>query len=177
MTAELRDSLAQVQELLGRATPGPWAYCGQNHGHVCTCGLVWGDGDNHAPAIAEFSLTDNEFEGYRPELEQRQANTALTVSAVNFLREHGPELMKRLDRHGAGDAEDSARLDWLCTGNRKRVEDTITTGWFRVYHDVAPMSADHAEWRAMTEEFYPTTREAIDAAMAGERGVSNADPA
>jgi hypothetical protein len=95
-TEAIRDSLAQVQELLGRATPGPWSYCGQSGGHACSCGLVWGAGD-HSPAVAEFSLTDDEYEGHRPGAEERQANTEAVVMAVNWLRTHGPALLEMME--------------------------------------------------------------------------------
>lgn len=67
-------------------------------------------------------------------------------------------------RHSGGDGEDSARLDWLCSGRQKKVERTLSDGWYRVYQDMASIM-DPEDWHAMTDQFYETTREAIDAAM------------
>lgn len=89
--------------------------------------------------------------------------TDLFDEAIRVLRE---ELNHR---HGAGDAEDSARLDFLCSGRQKKIERTLSDGWFRVYQDMASIM-DPEHWRAMTDQFYETAREAIDAARAGERG-------
>ena len=87
----LAQDLGGVVRLLEKATPGPWSYCGQSTGHACTCGLIWGAGD-HSPAVAEFSLTDEEYEGHRPAQGEREANTELAVAAVNFLRAHSAEI-------------------------------------------------------------------------------------
>jgi hypothetical protein len=75
----------------------------------------------------------------------------------------------------AAEAGDGDLLDWLCTGERKMIQDTIDSGWFRVYQDVADADAEHAEWRALTDDFYPTHREAIRAAM-GAVGAGGSAP-
>lgn len=68
---------------------------------------------------------------------------------------------------GAGD---SARLDWLCSGGLKMVENTFRAG-YRVYLDTAPPDHEHAHWQAMTGDFYASAREAIDAAMHAPGGA------
>lgn len=102
--SDIAQDLGGVVRLLEKATPGPWSYCGQSTGHACTCGLIWGAGD-HSPAVAEFSLTDEEYEGHRPAQGEREANTELAVAAVNFLRAHSAEI--------AGALRDAERYRWL----------------------------------------------------------------
>ena len=77
MTAELRDSLAQVQELLGRATPGEWP----------------------EPEPSRFVPDKfNVGDGVPYMLVARNENDLrAAVTAVNFLRTNGPELMKMLE--------------------------------------------------------------------------------
>ena len=120
----IAQDLGGVVRLLEKATPGPWSYCGQSTGHACTCGLVWGSGD-HSPAVAEFSLTDEEYEGHRPGQEEREANTELAVAAVNFLRTHSTEIAgalrdaerwrvwRELGEHEAAD------IAWLNAGEER----------------------------------------------------------
>ena len=77
MTAAIRDSLAQVQQLLWRARPGEWP----------------------APEPSRFMTTHFNV-GDRPPyiLVGRDDNDlSAAVAAVNYLRTHGPELMKRLE--------------------------------------------------------------------------------
>ena len=106
--SDIAQDLGGVVRLLEKATLGPWAYCGQSTGHACTCGLVWGAGD-HSPAVAEFSLSDEEYEGHRSGAEERQFNTGATVAAVNFLRAHSAEI--------AGALRDAERYRWLRSQN------------------------------------------------------------
>lgn len=79
---ELRDSLAQVQELLGRATPGEWPE--PEASRFVPDKFNVGDG-------APYMLVA------RSENDLRAA-----VAAVNWLRKHGQELMKRLEERGHG---------------------------------------------------------------------------
>lgn len=93
MTAELRDSLAQVQELLGRATPGPWyserGASRQQH--------VRGKSRNVNRAPARIATLGSP-RAYQSDIEiEDEANARLIVAAVNLLKEHGPELMKMLE--------------------------------------------------------------------------------
>jgi hypothetical protein len=60
------------------------------------------------------------------------------------------------NRHGSGDAEDSARLDWLEQSKYDLV--------------VGPTGKWHILSAPTDNPGYPTAREAIDAARAGERG-------
>ena len=68
-----------------------------------------------------------------------------------------------------GDGRDGDRLDWLCAVDpARRVEGGMG---FRAYEDVAPLDVEHSHWVALTDRFYGTAREAIDAAIAAaERG-------
>lgn len=127
----LRDSLAQVQELLGRATPGEFRTFGES--------------------LHTGISRDNEWMAEMWNEDDAQAIAA----AVNWIREHGPELMKRLDRYGAGDAEDAARYRWLRAGDN----DELVIQ--RQYRRVAPFLLRGEKLDA-----------AIDAARAGERGVA-----
>lgn len=68
------------------------------------------------------------------------------------------------------DARDAARLDWLCAVDpARRVEGGMG---FRAYEDVAPLDVEHSHWVALTDRFYGTAREAIDAAIAAAAGGS-----
>lgn len=69
----------------------------------------------------------------------------------------------------AGDG-DSARLDWLCSGDLKMVEESPAR-CFRVYRDIAPPENPHAQWHAFTEAVFPSARAAIDAAMHAPGGA------
>lgn len=119
MTAELRDSLAQVQGLLGRATPGPWSawYSGRGNmrfRHIsATAPAIPGFCGERPIDLANLAVISEETDA---------ANAALIVAAVNLVKEHGPELMKMLDRHGAGDAEEGS-LRFIAKRNlRKMIE-------------------------------------------------------
>lgn len=183
-TDELRDSLAQVQELVAGMTPGALTVYDANEGDGWPPRPLWCFKNDAYDSGDEPALQGSIHYGGKEDADA-------IVAAIAWLRDHGPELMKMLDRHGAGDAdrsaelttawiagaesvrdrdgEDSARLDWLCSGRQKKVERTLSDGWCRVYQDMASIM-DPEDWHAMTDQFYPTTREAIDAAMAGERG-------
>lgn len=157
---DLRDSLAQVVELLGRATPGEWRSHDAPRGYITT--ITAGE--------TSVAFATNEAAS----IEQQNDDANAIAAAVNFLRTHGPALLAMMEDHSpdAGKmGEDSARLDWLCSGRQKKVERTLSDGWFRVYQDMASIM-DPEDWHAMTDQFYETTRAAIDAARAGERGVS-----
>lgn len=168
MTAELRDSLAQVQELLGRATPGEWhAEC------YCDGAAIVQPGRGEIPM-------GNKVDG-EPDMEDAEAIAA----AVNWLREHGPELMKMLDRHGAGDADRSAELTTAWIAGAESVRD-------RSAEDSARLDYIERTFSGVTnrERYLPVTmiwgkgangrtlREACDkymakdAARAGERGAT-----
>lgn len=95
------DSLAQVQELLGRATPGEWSI-ERRRSFIVSIG----------PCVAE------EYAG-SSWLEVSDDDAQTIIAAVNWLREHGPELMKMLDRHGAGDAEAWRSMDGVPPHDRK----------------------------------------------------------
>lgn len=86
----IRDSLAQVQELLGRATPGPWE-CGAGKAFEPLTTVYCDDAAGSAVATCAHSMT------VLIPVEQERANAAAIAAAVNWLREHGPELMKMLE--------------------------------------------------------------------------------
>lgn len=77
MTAELRDSLAQVQELLERATPGRWP-----------------DPEASRFVPDKFNVGDG-----APYLlvARNEHDLRAAVTAVNWLRDNGPKLMKMLE--------------------------------------------------------------------------------
>lgn len=67
---------------------------------------------------------------------------------------------------GAADALDAARLEFLCSTERLRMIECEKQGFWRVYQDEAPAEAAQHHWQAMTSEWHPTARAAIDAARA-----------
>jgi len=75
----LATDLARVMELLEKATPGPWAAF--NGSDVFT---DWKNGQVELH-IADCSVEATEFS-------ELIANTNAIVSAINFLRQHGPEI-------------------------------------------------------------------------------------
>lgn len=85
MTAAIRDSLAQVQELLGRAT-ADWRPA--QHGVIRA-------GELHEYVNGSAQLQNALFTG-----ERRDEDRDAALAAVNWLREHGPELMKMLEERG-----------------------------------------------------------------------------
>ena len=76
----IRDSLAQVQELLGRATPGPWTVgrFGSVHRPKAE-----GSESSIGSAIVAGGSKSGMYDGY-------QENCEAIAAAVNFLRTHGP---------------------------------------------------------------------------------------
>ena len=83
--SEIRDSLAQVLELLGRATPGPY----ESHELPSEVSEIFSAGDfNIYPPLGESGPVA---------VASGHHNAAAIISAVNWLREHGPELMKMLE--------------------------------------------------------------------------------
>ena len=81
----IRDSLAQVQELLGRATPGKWC--------VATCYQK----ANEWPVVRDIAgkMTIEAYSYNKPE------DCAAIAAAVNFLRTHIPALLAMMeDRDG-----------------------------------------------------------------------------
>lgn len=140
MTPSLRDSLAQVQELLGRATPGELT-------------VTWMENANTRWPVATDSRRQLTVEAYS---RRKDDDTRAIAAAVNFLRTHGPELMKVLDRHGAGDAEDAARWRFFSAAFDRPME----REWLRRGFGLHP------------DDFTPSITVVVDAARAGERGVS-----
>lgn len=65
----------------------------------------------------------------------------------------------------AVDAVDAARLEFLCSTERLRMIECEKQGFWRVYQDEAPAEAAQHHWQAMTSEWHPTARAAIDAAQ------------
>lgn len=61
---------------------------------------------------------------------------------------------------------DEQRLDFLLAGDVLRFVEREPSGMWRVYHDIAKHGEECHAWRAMTMEFHPTARAAIDAALA-----------
>lgn len=68
---------------------------------------------------------------------------------------------------------DAARLDFMCSKSPLRFIEGNNDMW-RVYQDEAPPEAFAHKWRAIVTMYYPTAREAIDAAVSasGEGGQS-----
>ena len=79
---DLRDSLAQVQVLLGRATPRPWASAHSFRGVYS---------QHPTPGPVQVCRAPEHFH------DTWRGNAEAMVAAVNWLREHGPELMKRME--------------------------------------------------------------------------------
>lgn len=80
----------------------------------------------------------------------------------------GPAHYECLLREVEGLRRDAERLDWLCAIDpARRVEGRMG---FRAYEDVAPLDVEHSRWIALTDRFYGTAREAIDAAMSATGG-------
>lgn len=70
--------------------------------------------------------------------------------------------------------EDARRLAFLCNPKAGRyIEEE--NGMWRVYHDIAPASAERHDWRAMTMKFYPTAAEAIDAAAPADSSMGGGE--
>jgi hypothetical protein len=66
------------------------------------------------------------------------------------------------------DARDGKRLDFLCgDGEQNRMIERENGVW-RVYKDVAPAENVHPLFAGITDRWYPTPREAIDAAITKE---------
>lgn len=101
MNTGLRDSLAQVQELLSVATAGEWF-----------SESVRGDygyeyfqlrADDNKPFLdtlnSEMAMiaTEGDEDGSYSYDETGLHDTRAIAAAVNWLRKHGPELMKRLE--------------------------------------------------------------------------------
>jgi hypothetical protein len=87
MNADLRYSLAQVQELLGRATPGPWTVgrFGSVHRPKAE-----GSESSVGSAIVAGGSKSGMYDGY-------QENCEAIAAAVNFLRTHGPALLAMME--------------------------------------------------------------------------------
>lgn len=111
-TDELRDSLAQVQELLGRATPGewkvfedtiPWSLSNDRRGvhtqrRICT---AWDHPQLRAPACITnlafgVGLHDAATKGVQFVSMSREDGDAI-IAAVNWLREHIPALLAMME--------------------------------------------------------------------------------
>jgi hypothetical protein len=61
--------------------------------------------------------------------------------------------------------EDARRLDFMCSKAPLRFIEGNDDMW-RVYQDEAPAEACAHKWRAIVNPYFPTPREAIDAAIA-----------
>lgn len=154
----LRDSLAQVQELVAGMTPGALTVYDANEGDGWPPRPLWCFKNDAYDSGDEPALQGSIHYGGKEDADA-------IVAAVNFIREHGPALLR-----DAGDASDSARLDWLCSGDLKMVEESPAR-CFRVYRDIAPPENPHAQWHAFTEAVFPSARAAIDAAMHAPGGA------
>jgi hypothetical protein len=143
---DLRDSLAQVQELLDTAAPGVWRVDQDRRvynaeAYVCDANIRHTEYDNEATANA-------------------------IAAAVNFLRTHGPTLLAMMEDHSpdAGKmGEDAARYRWL------REQNTILdnpSAWTITRCDFTDEEGPSRYWVGSDLDA------AIDAARAGERGVS-----
>lgn len=84
----LRDSLAQVQELLVRATPGEWRAGFMHDGEFIESTT---DGGALQKGDGSFLAVSKTANGYNYQ------DAKAIAAAVNWLREHGPELMKMLE--------------------------------------------------------------------------------
>lgn len=71
-----------------------------------------------------------------------------------------------------GDAEDAARLDFICGMDKDRMLQK-SKGLWRVYQDEAPIESDTHDWCSMTYEFHSSPRAAIDAARSQQEGKSH----
>lgn len=149
----IRDSLAQVQELLGRATFG--VLRADAHKDWFQPTVMLHSGEN---IIARYHHGYPDFTCTVGKSEYEWRNADAIEACVNFFMQHGPELMKMLDRHGAGDAEDAARYRWLRT---------VTPYRFKKLQDACIADATDTTY-FLGDKFDA----AIDAARAGERGVS-----
>lgn len=157
MTNPLAQDLGGVVRLLEDMTPGDLIVYDANEGDGWPPRPLWCFKNDAYDSGDEPALQGSIHYGGKEDADA-------IVAAVNFIREHGPALLR-----DAGDG-DSARLDWLCSGGLKMVENTFRAG-YRVYLDTAPPDHEHAHWQAMTVDFYASAREAIDAAMHAPGGA------
>lgn len=90
----IRDSLAQVQELLGRATPGDWRYA---HVEAPKSWAYIEAGYQQGVDICNGSNWSRRQHAEGKRLPGVDDDFKAIAAAVNFLRTHGPELMKMLE--------------------------------------------------------------------------------
>ena len=151
----IRDSLAQVQELVAGMTPGALTVYDANEGDGWPPRPLWCFKNEAYDSGDEPALQGSIHYGGKEDADA-------IAAAVNWLRDHGPELMKMLDRHGAGDGEDSARLDYI-----ERTFSGMTNR--ERYLPVVMIWGKGANGRTLREACDKYM--AKDAARAGERGA------
>ena len=75
------EEVAELRELLAKATPGPWRQCGAARGG-CQCCMVWTQDSGSAYVAQAIS---NDPEAPSPDLETAKANAALIAESRNAL--------------------------------------------------------------------------------------------
>ena len=152
---EIRDSLAQVLGLLGRATFGALRADGHKNWFQPTVMLHSGD-----EIVARYHHGAPDFTCTVGKYEYELRNAEAVEACVNFVMHHGPALMAMMEGHSpdAGKmGEDGARLDWFSGGIDRFLSQCPTGEWCAQDDTVGAWYGD-------------TPRAAIDAARAGERG-------
>lgn len=142
----------------------------------CGCGIRV-QGNNDAFLIERWNRRTPSSEGDGRDGEIARLNAALRYEQhrADRIGTHGPRCetwgpahYECLLREVEGLRRDAERLDWLCAIDpARRVEGRMG---FRAYEDVAPLDVEHSRWIALTDRFYGTAREAIDAAMSATGG-------
>ena len=173
---EIRDSLAQVQELLGRATDGRWYVEPMGENEFGQKAYSVNMEDDRIPTVES-----GEFYG-----DPHDANAA--VAAVNFLRTHGPALLAMMEDHSPDAGKMGEDAFWHAGTQRPEPmtcdETGCTTGLVLVIHapdDGGPSVRQGRYDHCLRGFFDSTTSQRIDpdqwtfapqeAARAGERGV------
>lgn len=103
----------------------------------------------------------NLLDGYSEKKESPRRDERVMRAAAKWIREVGASVQPVL-----ASLSDEQRLDFLLAGDVLRFVEREPSGMWRVYHDIAKHGEACYAWRAMTMEFHPTARAAIDAALA-----------
>lgn len=146
----LRDSLAQVQELVAGMTPGALTVYDANEGDGWPPRPLWCFKNDAYDSGDEPALQGSIHYGGKEDADA-------IVAAVNFIREHGPALLR--------DAGDAARYRWL------RAEHAVNSPLAHVCWK----RNDNRQCGDWVNTASPDSLDAaIDAARADERGYTTA---
>lgn len=152
---------ANLRALAEAATSGPWTFI--RHTGPSTMGEHSASDDWTIFGPEERQIC---YEGGRPSLGDPDYIAAANPATIIAL----------LDRLAAAEArnatltDDAARLDFMCNAPIRMIEGN--DGMWRVYEDAAPAEAVAHKWRSIVTRYYPTPREAIDAAIKARAAAS-----